>query len=131
MNDYTKATMLARINEIERIDEATGNPVGLVYQQDGAQHRSAHFDFTPLITALQEYVNGYNAWHNAFNWNEMHHTWMKVGMAQRDVPAHVAQEYCRPDRKFFPLPSFNVDTKLTRVLELKNVDKKYVGSGSP
>ncbi len=28
MDDYTKAKMLARINEIERIDEATGNPVG-------------------------------------------------------------------------------------------------------
>jgi hypothetical protein len=33
--------------------------------------------------------------------------WMSVGKAQRDVPAHVAHEYCRPDRSFDPTPLFN------------------------
>lgn len=131
MDDATKELMLARINEIERIDETTGKPIGLKYQQNGAEHRSAHFDLTPLITALQEYVNGYDEWFTARNWAAMKAAWMKVGMAQRDVPAHVAQEYCRPDRSFFPLPSFNVDREdipreaLPRVLALYNWNNEY------
>ena len=35
--------------------------------------------------------------------------------AQRDVPAHIANEYCRDDRSFDPRPEFNEDT-LPRVL---------------
>ncbi len=144
MDDATKATMLARINEIERIDEATQKPVGLKYQQNGAEHRSAHFDLTPLITALHEYVNGYHEWAAASNAAAMSAAWMKVGMAQRDVPAHVAHEYCRQDRSFDPLPSFNVDRDdipretLPRVLAFytwnNNLDESWfplgpVGSG--
>ncbi len=128
MDDATKAQMLARIEQIERIDEATGKPVGLKYQQHGAEHQSAHFDLTPLITALQEYITGYAAWRAAENWAAMRAAWMKVGMAKRDVPAHVAQECCRTDRSFFPLPSFNVDREdipretLPRVLAFCNWD---------
>lgn len=54
------------------------------------------FDFHSLITALDSYVNNYGKW-------DYHHeveAWMKVGKAQRDVPAHVAHEYCRLDRSF-------------------------------
>ncbi|OYV54396.1 MAG: hypothetical protein B7X00_01380, partial [Legionella sp. 21-45-4] len=39
----------------------------------------------------------------------------QVGLAQRDLPVHVVNEYCRPDRSFDPLPAFNED-KLPRVL---------------
>lgn len=44
---------------------------------------------------------------------------MKVGQAQRDVPAHIAHEYCRPDRSFNPLPSFN-EENLPRILAVVN-----------
>jgi hypothetical protein len=44
---------------------------------------------------------------------------MKVGVAQRDVPVHVINEYCRKDRSFDPLPKFNED-KLPRVLIFYN-----------
>lgn len=30
----------------------------------------------------------------------MQAAWLKVGLAQRDVPAHITQEYCHPDRSF-------------------------------
>lgn len=125
MDDATKAQMLARIKEIERIDKATGKPKGLKYQQHGAEHRSAHFDLTPLITALQEYVNGFDAWRAAKNWAAMRAAWMKVGIAQRDVPAHVAQEYCRPDRSVVPLPFFNVDREGVRRETLPRVFAFY------
>lgn len=101
MNDETKAQMLIRINTIES--------EGLAFQQNGAEHRSAHFDFTPLKAAYQRYLDGYNGWYNARNWAAMDAAWLEVGKAQSDVPAHVAQEYCHPDRAFDPLPSFNVD----------------------
>ena len=110
MDDETKAYMLARIDEIERLDAATGQSMGLGYSQGGFEHRSAHFDLTPLKTALQRYVDGYNGWVAAQNWDAMKAAWMDVGKAQRDVPAHVAQEYCRLDRSFDPTPAFKEAT---------------------
>jgi hypothetical protein len=52
------------------------------------------FDFRSLITALDIYVTNYNQW----NYHQQREAWMKVGKAQRDVPAHVAHEYCKPNR---------------------------------
>src|SRR3990167_4794952 len=102
MNDETKAAMAARIDEMKRIDDATGQPVGLVYSQAGQEHRSAHFDFTPLKQAYQRYLDGYDGWRAASNWTAMDAAWWDVGKEQRNVPAHVAQEYCRLDRSFNP-----------------------------
>lgn len=80
------------------------------------------FDFHSLITALDTYVTNYDKW----NYHEQREAWMKVGQAQRDVPAHIAHEYCRPDRSFDPLPSFN-EEKLPRILAFDN----YTGSWFP
>jgi SidC N-terminal domain len=80
------------------------------------------FDFHSLITALDTYVTHQCEW----NFHQKHEGWMKVGQAQRDVPAHIAQEYCRQDRSFDPLTSFTEDT-LPRILTLSNssTDIKY------
>ena len=107
MDNETKGLVLERINTMEKMDEATGQPRGLEYQQHGQIHRSAHFDLTPLKTALQTYVNGCVAWRAARNRDAMAEAWMDVGKAQRNFPAHVAQEYCRTDRAFDPCPQFN------------------------
>jgi hypothetical protein len=69
------------------------------------------FDFHSLVTALDTYVTNYDTW----DYHQQAEAWMKVGKAQRDVPAHVANEYCRPARPFDPLPSFN-EENLPRVL---------------
>jgi len=121
MNDDAKAQLLKRIDYIEN--------EGLSYQQptwDAAtstfqphHFQTQHFDMTPLITALQEYLNGYGQWEREGNCIAMQAAWMKIGLAQRDVPAHVAQEYCRGDRTFNPLPSFNEDV-LPRTCTFKN-----------
>lgn len=112
MDENTKAAMLVKVTAIDT--------VGLTYEQHGhvAEH-STHFDMTPLKTALQNYVNGYDARDAANNYDAMKAAWMLVGLAQRDLPVHVINEYCRPDRSFDPLPAFNED-KLPRVLTYYN-----------
>jgi hypothetical protein len=45
MNDETKAFMLAQID--------ANDANGLTYMQNGAEHLSTHFDFTPLIQAFK------------------------------------------------------------------------------
>ena len=69
------------------------------------------FDFHSLITALDTYLTHYHKWND----HQQEEAWMKVGQAQRDVPAHIAHEYCRPDRSFDPLPSFN-EENMPRIL---------------
>ena len=119
MDDATKAYLLARVNEIERINAGTGQPVGLAYHQGGLEHRSAHFDLTPLISALQRYVDGYDNWARTQNWDAMKAAWMEVGLAQRDIPVHVLNEYCHPDRSFNPRPEFN-EERLPRNIRFYN-----------
>jgi hypothetical protein len=111
MDEETKAFMLTRIEA----NDATG----LIFQQNGEEQQSAHFDLTALKTALQAYVDGYDAWDDASNWAAMEAAWLVVGKAQRNVPAHIAQEYCREDRSFSPTPQFNEAT-LPRVLTFYN-----------
>jgi len=61
------------------------------------------FDFKSLITALDTYVTYYDSW----DYHRRQAAWLEVGKAQRDVPVHIANEYCRPDRSFYPCPEFN------------------------
>ncbi len=108
MDDDTKATMLERIDSIERD--------GLTYEQHGhVVKHSRHFDLTPLKEALRRYVDEYPAWEAANDETAMKAAWMRVGLAQRDLPVHVVNEYCRPDRAFDPLPTFN-DVTLPRTI---------------
>ena len=73
------------------------------------------FDFKSLITALDTYVTNYDRW----DYHQRDEAWLNVGKAQREVPAHIAHEYCRGDRSFDPRPEFNEDT-LPRVLTFYN-----------
>lgn len=119
MDDETRAAMAAHIDEMERIDVVTGQPVGLVYNRIIDEERSAHFDFAPLKEAYQRFIDSCNAWHATGNWNAMRSAWIHLVGEQHDVPAHVAQEFCRPDRSFDPRPEFNEAT-LPRVLTYYN-----------
>ena len=93
---------------------------GLTYEQRGVViEHSRHFDLTPLVSALQDYADGYDNWLATRNWPAREAAWMAVGMAQRDVPVHVANEYCRNDRSFHPMPAFNEET-LPRNLKFYN-----------
>ena len=113
MDKATKANMLKRIDAMERD--------GLTYEQDGVVEHSKHFDFTPLITALTRYVQGFDNWYATNNFAALRAAWMEVGIAQRDMPVHVANEYCRPDRSFNPRPEFN-EGALPRSLKFYNFE---------
>lgn len=131
MDEETKTHLSARIEEMERIDPETGNAVGLAYQQHGTIHRSAHFDFTPLKHALQHFNTGNTGWFFSANGlNKLRKAWMDIGKAQRDVPAHVAQEYCRPDRSFAPIPQFK-EADLPRNITFYNEKTGQVDSWFP
>ena len=56
----------------------------------------AHFDFAPIIQALNSYKRAYNTLGMEAAWNG------EVGYQQSFFPAHVANEYCRPDLAFSP-----------------------------
>ena len=93
---------------------------GVLYEINGVTTREAHYNFSPLIEALQTYVNRYEEWYAANNWDAMRDQFSKVvGLAQRYVPAHVAQHYCEPGGSFIPTPPFNKKT-FKRSLELYN-----------
>ncbi len=90
MDADTKTSMLKRCEAIEK--------EGVTYKQHGVEIKgSNHFDFTPLKTALTNYVQGYNNWLKTGNWTAIKAAWMAVGLAQRDLPVHVINEYCRRD----------------------------------
>ena len=84
-----------------------------------------HYDIKPLTDALQHYID------NAEKWNydqRAEDAWCKgVGGAQKMVPAHVANEYCRPDRPFDPCPK-EWESKLPRTLEVPDIwdGSKYI-----
>jgi len=78
--------------------------------------KKLQFDFHSLITALDTFVTHFDRW----NYHQQEAAWMKVGMAQRDVPAHWAHEYCRQDRAFYPRPEFNEAT-LPRAFRFSNI----------
>ena len=65
-----------------------------------------HTHLQALISSLNTYCEQYNNW----NWSQRENHWChQVGMAQREVPAHIAQEYChtnlllRKERSFTEL----------------------------
>ncbi|MFJ1268191.1 hypothetical protein ACD661_06455 [Legionella lytica] len=112
MDDETKTLLLARIERIEQH--------GLAYQQRGQNFQSKHFDMTPLIKSIEEYIRGWNNWLREGNTNASHVARMKIGKAQREVPAHVAHEYCRPDKSFETRRDFR-ETTLPRGLNYDNL----------
>ncbi len=104
MDNTTQHELLQRV---QRIEELVGEglfkaPRGLAYTQNGKEHRSAHFDLTPLKQALNTYIEAYDKSPKQTDddWDALDKLWVKVGLPQRDVPAHIAQEYCHPNRSF-------------------------------
>jgi hypothetical protein len=115
-DDSTRLNILGRVNAIEEPINPTLSAgflappriKGVCYTtQDSAgntiHHRDAHYDLTPLISALQHYVAEFKKKPNKTqaDWDAIEKIWIEeVGRAQRDVPAHIAHEYCHPDRSF-------------------------------
>lgn len=66
---------------------------GVTYEFDGNVINEKHFDFNPLIQALQTYANNSNHWSST----QRKAYWITVvGMIQRSLVVHVRQQYCLP-----------------------------------
>lgn len=106
MDDETKAVISEHIEEMESMDPLTNKAKGLAYQLNGTTHHSVHFDLTALKTKLENYTGHYDEWKEK-KYNAIIKAWKEVGQAQRDVPAHIAVEYCTSTRSFASIPQFN------------------------
>lgn len=93
-----------------------------VLEENGTEH-GQHFNLNVLIEALEDYIKNYEAWYKANAWEKMEAHWcQEVGGAQLLLPAHIINEYCRPDRSFDPCPSFTEET-LPRTRNFHSGDK--------
>lgn len=87
----------------------------LAYQQlvqlfDQATPHDSHYDFVSIVASLRILALQYDTVSQPVKlaW------WIRiVGELQRTLPVHVAQEYCRLDRAFYPPPLFE-DVELPR-----------------
>jgi hypothetical protein len=71
-----------------------------------------HANWDNLIDALRITVSLYKQ----SNWKEGDKAWIeRVGGAQLTLPAHVINEYCHPNRSFFPCPNFRDPSPLPRI----------------
>lgn len=121
INEDTRQLILERVQDIEKPVPSAGpsgflgrlftpaaEPQGLRYTTKDKQgvvieHQDAGFDLAPLINALNHYVAEYDKKSNKTqaDWDALEKIWIdEVGRAQRDIPAHIAHEYCNPDRSF-------------------------------
>ncbi|MEI6514094.1 MAG: SidC, partial [bacterium] len=115
-NEETRSLILTKAQTIEELvtpQAASGlfehpRPRGLQYTTQDKEgktitHCEAHFDLTPLKEALKHYLEEHdkNLDKSEADWDVLDKIWIEeVGRAQRDVPAHIAQEYCHPNRSF-------------------------------
>lgn len=89
---------------------------GVHYTLNGEKHHEKHFDFQPLINALDTYVKNHDGW----NKRERKIHWCQaVGKKQGMLPMHVRHHYCDPDESFDPTPTFD-KKELKRNLKFYN-----------
>ena len=97
---------------------------GLDYKLNGVTIHETHYDFSPIKAALQTYIDNHPNWWAAQNLYAMNYQWSKVvGLAQRYVPAHVAQHYCNPKVLLSSGSAFNKKT-FVRFLEFCHWDRR-------
>ena len=71
-------------------------------ETEGTVH-GKHFNLEGLEDALQTYVdNAAEVW--KYDQRAKYHWCKVVGGEQKLLPAHIVNEYCRPDRPFEPCP---------------------------
>lgn len=115
LDNETQAEMIKQ--GLFRQYKAFKNNNGVQYTaQDGKSHQEKHFDFLPIKTALQDYIDNFDIWDRT----KQEEHWCKVvGLAQCGLPVHVRQHYCDPEESFDPTPAFDKKT-FKRSLELYN-----------
>jgi hypothetical protein len=92
--------------------------------QNGTENGKC-YDFNELLQAYQTYIDNYEKLREKKDWKQQEKLWCQgVGGAQTRVPAHVANEYCRPDRSFYPTPDFK-ESHLPRSFKISDEDDRW------
>lgn len=96
-----KETAVLQINEVKE--------KGVVYQMTTLGQRIVavcehYFNIVDYLNKLQTYIENYGLWRLERTYDYWRNT---IGMAQRFLPACIAQEYCQPDRSFEVIPDFS------------------------
>ena len=65
-----------------------------------ANQHGQHYNFTGLKGAYADFVMGLNDWRKNQDWGAISRAWNAIGDEQLNMPAHIAQHFCRPDRNF-------------------------------
>ena len=122
-NEQTRIKILGRVQDIERLRPSSPSsnflsyfscfqqaprPQGLTYTKQNRQgeikhHQDAGFDLNPLMTGLKYFIDVFikSLGSSSYQGDNLNTIWrQQVGIAQRDLPAHIAQEYCHPRRSF-------------------------------
>ena len=129
MDNDTKREILRRIEAMEKASQGAGlfqGQKGLIYTDiAGKEHCSVHFDLNPLVTAYENYFAVYDdkvkTSRYAGDWGVVDDAaWLKIGMAQRDCPAHVIQEYCHKTRSFYPGENKDTDDDYLSLFDARN-----------
>jgi serine/threonine protein kinase len=97
--------------------EQAASQIAALPQGEWVKKYGMHFSFDPLIHALEICLNYYDACSPGEKNTAGDRAWrQQVGGAQLWLPAHVINEYCRPDRSFYPTPDF-LDANLPRSMK--------------
>lgn len=77
---------------------------GMPFTLTNTPRKMAHYDIDAYINCLTQFVKLYKK----MTTEQRTKFWIEViGKHQREVPANLAQEYCRKDRAFKPVPDFS------------------------
>lgn len=77
---------------------------------------SHHYDFE-LITAMRNFIHACRAYLPNQRDATVKTRFLQLSLAQSIIPAHVVNEYCRPNRTFTPTPTFK-EKELPRVFNI-------------
>lgn len=89
---------------------------GITYVSDNQTIREKHFNFSPLIDALEMAKARCDKW----ELSERKTHWSTViGKIQRTLPIYILQNYCDPTTPFYPTPKFDAET-FVRVLSFSD-----------
>jgi hypothetical protein len=97
--DYRMWAMILKyIPETELNQQILALNTGIWTKEHGNQ-----VSWKNLIEALQQYIGNYSHWNIEERSNYWVHT---IGGVQLLLPAHVINEYSRPDQSFYPCPNY-------------------------
>lgn len=89
---------------------------GVTYTVGDQTVTESHFNFKPMIDALNSYIKNYHVWSH----DERKNHWCTViGKEQIKLPMHVRHHYCDPDESFKSTPTFD-KKELKRHLKFYN-----------